>query len=169
MPTEKALFLDRDGVLNIDTGYTHLVEDLTMVDGAVEAVRIAHDLGYKVFIVTNQGGIGLGMYDEAAMDQFHSALLEKIHSGGGVITAIAFCPHHPEAIDQNMRDCHCRKPSPKMILKLAETHLIDLSQSLMIGDRESDVMAGEAAGCSGHLFRGGRLDDFIAPLLEARS
>ncbi|MCE2516902.1 MAG: HAD family hydrolase [Alphaproteobacteria bacterium] len=165
----KALFLDRDGVLNVDTGYPHRVEDLVMIDGADRAVAMAHAAGYKVFIVTNQGGIALNYFTEEDMTAFHDHMVSIINKGGGVITDIAFCPHHPKSPDPGLRECDCRKPQPNMILDLARRHNIDLTRSLMVGDRESDIAAGQAAGCPAHLFEGGRLDDFISPLLRAAS
>ena len=161
----KGLFLDRDGVLNIDTGYTYLVDDLTMVEGADDAILMAHQAGYKIFIVTNQGGIGLGYYTADMMHLFHGALIDQLTAKGGTITEIAFCPHHPKAILPEHRTCDCRKPSPAMIQRLAKAHDIDLTASIMIGDRQSDVEAGHAAGCQAFLFAEGRLDQFLKPLL----
>jgi D-glycero-D-manno-heptose 1,7-bisphosphate phosphatase len=168
MTCHKALFLDRDGVLNVDTGYPHRLDDFTLIDGADDAVVMAHGQGYKVFIVTNQGGIALEYFDWRAMMAFQDKLLSALKAKGGIITDIAICPHHPEAKDPAMRYCECRKPSPKMILDLAQQHQIDLSRSIMVGDRDSDVEAGLAAQCQAFLFRGGRLDTFIAPLLEGQ-
>jgi D-glycero-D-manno-heptose 1,7-bisphosphate phosphatase len=162
----KALFLDRDGVLNVDMGYTHQLKDFALINGADDAVALAHAKGYKVFIVTNQGGIALGYFDQVALEAFHDKLLAALKVKGGVITDIAVCPHHPDSDNPMMRDCQCRKPSPKMILDLAAQHQIDLSRSIMVGDKDSDVEAGFAAGCQAFLFEGGRLDKFITPLLE---
>ena len=161
----KGLFLDRDGVLNVDTGYTHRVDDLTMIEGADDAILMAHQAGYKIFIVTNQGGIGLGYYTTDMMDIFHDALIDQLTAKGGEITEIAFCPHHPNAILPANQACDCRKPSPLMIQQLAKAHDIDLASSIMIGDRQSDVDAGHAAGCKAFLFAEGRLDQFLKPLL----
>lgn len=165
----KALFLDRDGVLNVDTGYPHRREDCVLIDGADRAIALAHAAGYKVFIVTNQGGIALEYFTAEDVIAFHDHLVGLLTASGGVITDIAFCPHHPKAPDPQWRDCACRKPHPGMILDLAAKHGVDLAASLMVGDRDSDLQAGEAAGCTAHLFQGGRLDDFITPLLRAAS
>lgn len=161
----KGLFLDRDGVLNVDTGYTYRVDDLTMVEGADDAILMAHEAGYKIFIVTNQGGIGLGYYTAEMMHLFHDALIGQITAKGGVITEVAFCPHHPNAILPADQTCDCRKPSPGMIQRLAKAHHIDLAASIMIGDRQTDIDAGHAAGCKAFLFAQGRLDQFLKPLL----
>lgn len=162
----KAVFFDRDGVLNVDTGYPHRIEDMILIEGAPEAIAMAHAQGYKIFIVTNQGGLALNYFDWPVLNRFNQELLARLKAQD-IITDIAICPHHPDAPDPAMRHCQCRKPSPKMIVDLADQHDIDLASSLMIGDRDSDVEAGLAAGCQAFLFEGGRLDEFIAPLLEA--
>ncbi len=165
----RCIFFDRDGVLNVDYGYTHRLQDCVLIEGAAAAVHLARSFDYKIFIVTNQGGIALGLYDAAAMMAFNSHLIGLLSDSPIIATPIiddiAFCPHHPDALNTAERLCDCRKPKPGMLLTLARRHDIDLSQSLMIGDKQSDVAAGLAAGCKSHLFSGGRLDDFIRPLL----
>lgn len=167
--TRKAVFFDRDGVLNIDTGYPHRIDDCEMINGADQALAFVNQSGFQAFIVTNQGGIGLGLYSEDAMTRFNDVLQEKLVSHGGVISDIAFCPHHPDAPDDRMRACTCRKPKPGMVSMLAEKHDINLGQSIMIGDRQTDIEAAEAAGCEGFLFEGGNLYDFIKPIMDRRS
>jgi D-glycero-D-manno-heptose 1,7-bisphosphate phosphatase len=152
-----ALFLDRDGVINIDHGYPYRVEDFDFMPDAAEAIKFAHESGIPIFVVTNQGGIGLGYFDEAAVHRFHAHMLDCISTKGGQIMDIAFCSHHPNAIDPAMRDCSCRKPKPGMIFDLASRHQIDLNRSVMIGDRETDMAAANAAGCHGLLYSGGSL------------
>ena len=164
---KKAVFFDRDGVLNVDGGYTHRIEDCALIDGAADAVKLVNRHGYLAFVVTNQGGIALGLYTEDDLHVFNQTLFQKIHNAsGGVITDAAFCPHHPKSENLLMQDCDCRKPSPKMILDLAQKHNIDLAQSIMIGDRDTDVEAGQSAGCRTILFNGGRLDDALKPLIS---
>ena len=164
-----AVFFDRDGVLNVDTGYTHRLEDCQLIPGAAAAVRMANDAGYKTLVVTNQGGIALGYYTQDMMLAFHDRLTALIQSeSGGVIDGLRFCPHHPDAADDALRVCDCRKPSPKMILDLAQNHRIDLAASIMIGDRQTDIEAGQAAGCQSVLFTGGRLDLALSPYISER-
>ena len=165
---KKAVFFDRDGVLNIDTGYPHRVEDCHMIDGADDALKFVNDHGYSAFIVTNQGGIGLGMYDEDALNSFNKTLLRFIEKKGGVISDIAHSPHHPNSEDEHLRGSEMRKPNPGMLLMLAEKYNIDLAHSFMIGDRETDMQAAAAAGCDGYLFEGGNLYDFIRDVMEKR-
>lgn len=137
-----------------------------MIDGADHALKLVNDHGFKAFIVTNQGGIGLGYFDEEAMHLFHDTLLGKLSAQGGMITDIAFCPDHPNAVDAAFQDCTMRKPNPGMITDLANRFGIDLNASIMIGDRETDIAAGHAAGCAAFLFSGGNLYDFMESILE---
>jgi D-glycero-D-manno-heptose 1,7-bisphosphate phosphatase len=162
----KAVFFDRDGVLNVDTGYPHRVEDCQMVTGADKALRLVNDLGYLAFIVTNQGGIALDLYDHADLDKFNTALLRHLTAGGGIITDIAHCPHHPESENPALRECSCRKPKPGMIIDLAEKHNINLDASILIGDRDKDIAAAKAAGCRGYLFKNTDLYAFIKPIMD---
>ena len=121
------------------------------------ALKMAHQAKIRLFVVTNQGGIGLGLYDEAAMRRFHEAMCQAINAAGGAITDIAFCPHHPDAPAPEMRSCTCRKPQAGMLLDLASRHDIDLKKSVLIGDRDTDIEAAKNAGCLGILYAGGSL------------
>ena len=163
---DKAIFLDRDGVINVDGGFTHRVEDFELVPGAADAIRRANAAGYKVLVATNQGGIALGRYGRDDVTLFHQHMLDELGAMDARIDAIAFCPHHPESKWVSERDCDCRKPKPGMILELAERHGIDLAASAMIGDRTTDVEAAEAAGTRGFLFDGGNLDECMAAVLD---
>jgi D-glycero-D-manno-heptose 1,7-bisphosphate phosphatase len=141
----KAVFLDRDGVINEvqsrRVAFVNTAQDLYLLPWAAEAIKLLNDLDFKVFIVTNQGGIGLGYMTEQALIEIHIRLLELLQDVAGArIDDIAFCPDKPNAYS------HCRKPKPTMILKLAEKHQIDLSRSFTVGDRGTDIQAGRAAG-----------------------
>ena len=150
-----AVFLDRDQTLNIDHGYTHLADDFAWMPGAPEALQLFHRRGIACFIVTNQGGIGREVYTVAQMQAFNDHLVAQAGLAGGRILDIAHCPHHPEAPAPAMQTpCRCRKPEPGLILGLADKWNIDLAASVMIGDRDSDVAAGRAAGCHAYLFDG---------------
>lgn len=163
---EAAVFLDRDDTLVVDRGYTHRVEDFVWVKGADTALRRLHASGIRVFVATNQGGIGLGLFSELEMHQFNSHLCAEAVRSGGKISDIAFCPHHPRAATPAYRTpCQCRKPAPGMIVSLAEKWHIDLARSVVIGDRQSDLEAGLAAGCHSYLFECGDLDALVQELL----
>ena len=162
---DRAVFLDRDGVINVDVGYPHRIGDFALVDGAAEAIRRANSAGYKVLVATNQGGIALGHYSQDDMALFHQHMLDTLGAMGARIDGIAFCPHHPESKWETERDCECRKPKPGMILDLAGLHGVDPAASAMIGDRATDVEAAAAAGMRGFLFDGGDLDACMAEVL----
>ena len=147
-----AIFFDRDNTLTRDEGYCYKVEDFQWMQGADEALRLCHQAGIAVFIVTNQGGIARGFFTEEQMHLFNDHLCQQAILAGGLITDIAFCPHHPQAIEAAMRHCQCRKPDIGMLTSIAAKWQIDLKRSIMIGDRDSDVLAGQKAGCHSYLY-----------------
>ncbi|MDE1154392.1 MAG: HAD family hydrolase [Acidobacteriaceae bacterium] len=142
-----ALFLDRDGVVNHEVGYLHRIEDVRWVDGIFSLVRSAIAQGYKIVVVTNQSGIGRGYYSE---EQFHALMdwmREEFVQQGAALHAVYFCPFHPrDAEGLYQREHEDRKPGPGMLLRAARDLDLDLSRSLMIGDRCSDIGAAKAAG-----------------------
>lgn len=161
-----AVFLDRDNTLNIDHGYTWRTADFAWVTGARQALALFHNHAVPCFIVTNQGGIGRGYYTEAQMRDFNDHLCSEAIKEGGLITDVAFCAHHPEAVDEELRvPCENRKPAPGMLLSLAGKWNLDLSASVMIGDRMSDVEAGRAAGCHAYLFDGTDLEPLARDII----
>lgn len=162
-----ALFLDRDGVLNVDHGYVHRPDQFEWVPGAVETIRLANELGYLVVVVTNQAGIARGFYTEETFREFMTWLVAEAASHGARIDAYYYSPYHPvHGLGDYLKDSDCRKPKPGMLLKAFAEHPIDRSRSLMVGDFETDVQAAEAAGIPGHRFLGGNLLEFVRPLLQ---
>ncbi len=142
-----AVFLDRDGTLNVDVGYPDSLEKIRLIPGAVEAVKLFNRLGYKVFVVSNQSGIARGFFDEARVREIHRGMQKMFARQGARIDAFYFCPHHPDIGEPPYRrQCDCRKPEPGMFLQAAEAHDIDLSRSVMIGDKAADVEAGKRLG-----------------------
>lgn len=165
--TRPAAFFDRDGVLNVDRGYTFRVEDLVLVDGAPEAVKLCNDAGYWVFVITNQAGVARGLYKEHSIAAFHHALAAALGAKGGHIDDFRYCPHHPDGIvTAYRRVCNCRKPAPGMVLDLLHTWPVDSGRSFLIGDQDSDLAAGRAAGIASHRFVSGRLDELVAEVLK---
>jgi D-glycero-D-manno-heptose 1,7-bisphosphate phosphatase len=142
-----ALFLDRDGVINRDAGYTHRIEDFHLLPGVVETLRWFQSKGSRIIVITNQAGIAKGYYSE---EQFHTLTAHMrtlLGSSGIVVTDVLYCPHHPEgSIPAYATACSCRKPQPGMILEAAERHQIDLTRSCLVGDKPSDLEAGRRAG-----------------------
>jgi D-glycero-D-manno-heptose 1,7-bisphosphate phosphatase len=167
MNLSKAVFLDRDGVLNKDTDYPYLPEHIEWVPGAFEAVKAANDAGYKVFVVTNQSGVARGLYGEEDVKSLHRWMTEQCAAHGAVIDEFIYCPHHPrEGKGAYLTECNCRKPKPGMIKNLIEKHELNAAACLLVGDRDSDMQAAAAAGVKGHLFPGGDLKAFLNPLLQ---
>lgn len=166
-PARSAVFLDRDGVLNVDSGYPHAREHLRWIDGARAAVARINRAGKLAVVVTNQSGVGRGFFDEAAVDAFHAAMQEDLAAEGARIDAFYACFHHADASVAHYRvaDHPDRKPNPGMILRAMADHAIAREGSFLIGDRDSDIAAARGAGIPGHLFDGGDLDAFVATLL----
>ena len=167
MNSKPAIFLDRDNTLTIDEGYSFEIEKFQWVSGAPLALNAFHKAGLPVFIVTNQGGIGRGLFTLDDMHLFHQHLQKMARSVGGKIQDIAFCPHHPLAITKALRTpCRCRKPKPGLLFELANKWRLDLGQSVMIGDKISDVEAGQRAGCHSYLFDGSNLNQLAQQIIS---
>jgi len=161
-----AIFFDRDGVLNEDTGYIHRSEDFSWIGGAREAIRWANDSGYYTFVVTNQAGVAHGYYDEEAIRRLHDWMRSELSAEGAHIDGFEYCPFHPKGVvAKYCQDSDLRKPGPGMLKKLMADWPVDTARSLMIGDRQTDLEAAAAAGIRGHLFSGGNLLSFLKPLL----
>lgn len=136
----KALFLDRDGVINVDYGYVCKREEFKFINGIFDLCRYAQSLGYSIFVVTNQSGIGRGYYTEHDFNDLSEWMCGVFQDKGITIEKVYCCPARP---DENSPD---RKPMPGMILKAAEEFRIDLSSSILIGDKITDIQAGISAG-----------------------
>jgi D-glycero-D-manno-heptose 1,7-bisphosphate phosphatase len=151
-----AAFLDRDGTVLEEAGYLDRLERLVFFPFAVDAIRLLNRAGYAVVIVTNQSGVGRGMYEEAFVHTAHAVIDERVTAGGGCVDGFYYCPHHPNAeIERYRRDCDCRKPRAGMLRAAAADLNLDLSRSYAIGDKWTDVQAGVAAGARGVLVRTG--------------
>ncbi len=144
---KSALFLDRDGVINVDHAYVHKVEDFEFIDGIFELCKAAVKKGYLVFVVTNQTGIGRGYYTEADFQTLTHWMCDRFLDHGVEITEVFHCPYHPtEALGGFRRESFDRKPNPGMILKALQKYSVDATSSVLIGDKESDIQAARAAG-----------------------
>jgi D,D-heptose 1,7-bisphosphate phosphatase len=163
-----AVFFDRDGTLMVDPGYVHRVEDLVFVPGAVAAIKRLNDLGYYVFIATNQSGIARGYFTERDVESLHAELQRRLRAVGAHVDDIRYCPDHPDGtVERYRRSSDWRKPQPGMLLDLMRCWPVDRELSFAVGDRDTDVAAGEAAGLRSFLFPGGNLDEFLAPHIAA--
>tara|TARA_B100000965_G_scaffold369863_1_gene357562 strand:- start:162 stop:662 length:501 start_codon:yes stop_codon:yes gene_type:complete len=136
----KAVFLDRDGVINDNYKPVNTPDDLKLYPWSAESILQLNQAGYYVFVVTNQGGIEMGYFKEKDLNEIHDKLIMEIKEHGATIDEIDFCPHFKTK-------CECRKPLPGMINRLGKKHDIDLKNSFMVGDRDVDIEAGIKSGC----------------------
>lgn len=165
----RAAFLDRDGVLNVDKGYVSRVDDFEWIAGAIEAVRRLNEAGYLVVVATNQSGIARQYYTEADFTALMAWMRRELVSRGARLDGVYHCPHHIDGSEVAFAiDCDCRKPKPGMLLRAIKDLDIDPKRSFLIGDKEADMEAANAAGVSGYLFDSGNLDAFVASLLARR-
>lgn len=138
---KRAVFLDRDGVINDNKKPVNKPEDFVFYPWSFESMELLNKKGYILFIVTNQGGIEMGYFTEDDLDAIHNDMLKKLEDRGIKVHEVKYCPHFKTP-------CKCRKPLPGMLLDLSKKYDIDLSSSYMIGDRDVDVEAGNSAGCT---------------------
>ena len=144
---EAAVFLDRDGVINVDHGYTHRIEDFEFVPGSAQALASLQRAGWRLVVVTNQSGIARGLYTNDDYERFTTHMRAQLEAEGVRLDAVLHCPHLPDAaVAAYRRVCDCRKPAPGMLMRAARELSLDLSASVMVGDRLSDLQAGRAAG-----------------------
>jgi len=136
----KTIFLDRDGVINKEVGYLYKIEDFDFISGVFEACLYFQSLGYQLIIVTNQSGIDRGYYSEENFHQVTNWMLEQFRKNNIEILNVFFCPHGPDST------CDCRKPKPGMFNQANNKYDIDMKNSWMIGDKEADIKAANAAG-----------------------
>jgi D-glycero-D-manno-heptose 1,7-bisphosphate phosphatase len=156
----KALFLDRDGIINVDHGYVYQKENFEFVDGIFELCFEASNKGFMLIVITNQSGIGRGKYTVTQFKELTDWMKDKFAAKNIFIDDVYFCPHHPsKASGVYLTECGCRKPEPGLILKAAEKYDIDLKQSVFIGDKGSDMQAAAAAGINNRILLASKYDD----------
>ena len=139
---KKALFLDRDGVINKEKNYLYKIKDFEFLDGVFETCRYFQELGYIIIIITNQAGIARGKYSEEDFTLLTEWMLNEFKKNYVTITEVYHCPHHPDFTGE----CECRKPNPGMLLKAQKDFEIDMKNSILVGDKNSDIEAGINAG-----------------------
>ena len=150
MTTSRAVFLDRDGTLLHEVGYLSRREDLRWYPFSVDAIRLLNRAGFHVFVITNQGGVGLGLFSEDFVRRTHADMAEHISAAGGRVDGWLYCPHHPGAQDPALRiDCDCRKPKPGLLKQAQRSHGVDLAASFVVGDKRVDMGLAEQAGARG--------------------
>jgi D-glycero-D-manno-heptose 1,7-bisphosphate phosphatase len=147
-PKRRAVFLDRDGTIIVEKHYLHRVEDVELISGAPEAIRLLRERGFLIIVVTNQSGVARGRFQLDSVSAVHERLDEELARFGASVDAYYVCPHHPDGeVAPFSGECECRKPLPGMLLAAARDFPIDLPASYMIGDKAVDLEAGIGAGC----------------------
>jgi len=158
--SQPAVFIDRDGTINVNVHHLNCVEDLQLIPNAAEAIAKLNTAGYPVIIITNQSAIARGLLTEEGLTEIHTELKSILASQHASINGIYHCPHHPDYGEKII--CDCRKPKPNMLQRAAQEHNLDLSRSFMIGDSYSDLLAGWNAGCQSALVRTGYGEQVIS-------
>jgi D-glycero-D-manno-heptose 1,7-bisphosphate phosphatase len=166
---KKALFLDRDGVINKEKNYLYKIEDFEFIDGVFETCKYFQDKDYLIIVITNQAGIARGKYSEADFNKLTKWMIQEFSKKNIKISKVYHCPHHPDFTGE----CECRKPKPKMILDAKKEFDIDLENSILVGDKNSDIEAGLNAGIkeiylisTGHKIEKNRFDVKILKTLK---
>jgi histidinol-phosphate phosphatase family protein len=158
----RAVFLDRDGTINVDTGYLRRPGDLRLLEDAAEGLRLLAP-HYRLILVSNQSGIGRGLFTQVEADAVHERLVEELAVEGVVLDRALYCPHHPDEA------CSCRKPRPGLLRQAARAFGLELSRCWIVGDRWSDIAAGAAAGTRTILLPAGSPSEGPAPEPDARA
>lgn len=158
----KAVFFDRDGVLNKDIGYLSKIDDFLWIDGAIEVIKKYNDKKYYVFVITNQSGVARGYYTIDDVENLHRWMNEDLKKYNAHIDEFFYCPHYKNGIiNKYSYECKCRKPKPKMINDACKKYNIDKRESFLVGDRDSDIECANNAGIKGLKFLGDNLLTFI--------
>ncbi len=157
----RAVFLDRDGTINVEKDYLYRIVDFEFIPGVPQALKKLQDAGFLLVVVTNQSGVARGYYTLDDVDRLHQHMQVKLQSFGVTLDGIYVCPHHPDKGQPPYDiDCDCRKGKPGMLLQAAEDLKIDLVRSFMVGDKLTDLEAGKAANCQSLLVRTGYVSSF---------
>ena len=153
-----AIFFDRDGTLNVDTGYLYKIEAFRWIEDSPDSLRWANDHGYLAVVVTNQSGVARGLYTEADVKKLHRWMNEKLAPLGAHIDAFYYCPHHPEGtVAKYRKTCDCRKPGTALVEEACRALHIDKRASFLIGDADRDMECAARAGIRGVRYEGGSL------------
>lgn len=151
----KAIFLDRDGTLNVEKNYLYKTEDFEFIPGMPEAIKMWNNSGYLVIVITNQAGVARGYYKEEDVYKLHQYINQRLKEIGAHIDAFYYCPHHPVyGIGKYKIDCNCRKPKTGMLEKAISDFNIDVKQSYLFGDKASDIKVGEAMKIKSYIVNG---------------
>jgi len=166
----KAVFLDRDGVITKEPPYyAHRIDQLELIPKSTEAIRLLNKNGFKVIVISNQAGVARGYYQEKDIQIYNNEMKRQLGEKGAYIDAIYYCPHYSEAaIEKYKIDCKCRKPKPGMLTQAEEDLNLNLKHSFLIGDKLSDIEAGYRAGCKTILVLTGQGNDELKKILKMK-
>jgi len=137
----RAVFVDRDGTINVNYGYISSPDEFKMYPNVAKGLRLLHEKGFKIIVITNQSGIARGYFSKEKLDVIHNKMKDELSQENVEVDAIYFCPHHPD------EKCNCRKPQPGLLQQAIKDFDIDIGKSFFIGDRMLDVEAGRKVGC----------------------
>lgn len=158
----KAVFLDRDGTLNVEKHYLYKIEDFEFLPGVIEGLKLLQEAGYLLIVITNQSGIGRGYYSEEDFNILNHWMLETLEENGVTVNAVYYCPHLPDAqVAKYRKECECRKPKLGMFLQAIEDFEIDLNKSYAIGDKIRDCAICKESSCCGFLIYDNEKPDVI--------
>jgi len=144
---KKAIFLDRDGIINVDNGYIFKIKDFKFISGIIDELKKIQKLGYIFFIITNQSGIARGYFSEEDFFKLNNYMLKEFSKNEIIIEKVSFCPHYSKGLIKKYSiDCRCRKPNIGMFEDILSKYNIDIKNSYMVGDKESDILAGSKVG-----------------------
>tara|TARA_A100001015_G_C14956977_1_gene699199 strand:+ start:999 stop:1523 length:525 start_codon:yes stop_codon:yes gene_type:complete len=160
---KKAVFFDRDGVLNYDTGYVHKIQSFKWISGAKKAIKFLNDLDYLVIVITNQSGVSRGYYTERQIKTLHQWMNKQLKEKQAVINDFYYCTELPDSVEKKKSR---RKPSPAMINEAINQYSISKENSFLVGDKKTDLIAAKNAQIKGFLFEGGDLFDKIQRILK---
>jgi D,D-heptose 1,7-bisphosphate phosphatase len=160
-----AVFLDRDGTINVEVGYLSRPEDLRLINGSAGAIRLLNEAGFLVVVVSNQSGVARGYFSEEAVERVNKAMARRLERRGARLDAIYYCPHYPEGVvDRYRRECDCRKPAPGMVRRAQEDLGIDVPRSYVVGDHLGDILLAKNVGARSILVATGHGADEIEKL-----
>jgi len=158
----RAVFLDRDGTINVEKNYLYRIEDFEFIGGAIEAIRLLNENDFRVVVVSNQAGIARGFYTPNDVHVLHDSIQRELRKHEAHVDAFFYCPHHPDgSIDEFRKVCDCRKPNTGMILQANEKLNLDLPSSYVVGDLWTDIKLGENAGLKTILVRTGHGEETL--------
>ncbi len=165
----KAVFLDRDGTINVEKNYLHKIEEFEFIPGVMEGLKYLQDAGFILVVITNQSGIGRGYYSEKDFMTLNEWMLKKLKDNGLEISGVYYCPHLPDAkLERYRKYCNCRKPALGLFYRAIEELDIDIDKSFAIGDKIRDLMICEESGCTGYLVGKNEVENIIENVINGQ-